>query len=483
MDVIVQPNRSIINELPQQIKLKDKKYRLSKLLVFAEIENGNKLIYNELTRTLIRIKPEEFNNIYSNESLDYLHFLYRNYFLVLEDFNEIEIVEKLRSKFRKIKTDSWLDSTNSFTILTTTKCNARCFYCYELKSKGKHNMTTETAEKVVDYIISVADKRKQIKLSWFGGEPLANYEVIDIVTSKLRNEGFNFMSTIISNGYLFTEEMSKKAANSWNLKSAQITLDGTEEVYNKTKNYVYKDTNPFQIVLQNIQNLIDNKIKVSVRMNCDTYNIEDLSNLLDLLYERFKPYCNKLFTAYIHEIFEQDGYYRTDEQKENLYKGMKELYNKLIKYNLTTPNLSSTIRSNYCMCDSGTGVMISVDGDIGLCEHFIDSDFFSHIDTKDIINQNILDSWQEYRQPQEMCLECPLYPNCLKLQKCEDSYDCSIPEKEYILYKERKAMLATYKKYLQNKNKNVQKCTCSMNLQPTKPLTFWDKLKMKFLKK
>ena len=43
---------------------------------------------------------------------------------------------------------------------------------------------------------------------------------------------------MISNGYLFSEEIIDRAARLWELRNVQITLDGTEKVYNETKAYI-----------------------------------------------------------------------------------------------------------------------------------------------------------------------------------------------------------------------------------------------------
>ena len=108
---------------------------------------------------------------------------------------------------------------------------------------------------------------------------------------------------MISNGYLFDDNLIKTAKEDWNLQNVQITLDGTEEIYNKTKNYIYKnDENPFKRVINNIHKLAYNKISVSIRMNCDKHNFEDLIKLVHYLHEEFKG--NDLVSMYVWPIFE-----------------------------------------------------------------------------------------------------------------------------------------------------------------------------------
>lgn len=54
--------------------------------------------------------------------------------------------------------------TKSYTILTTTDCNARCFYCYEL-GRSRIPMSEQTAHEIADYISA-----PKVNIHWFGGE-------------------------------------------------------------------------------------------------------------------------------------------------------------------------------------------------------------------------------------------------------------------------------------------------------------------------
>ncbi len=476
MDVIIQPNPSMLRILPIQKKIKGRKYRLNKFCVFSELENGDKLIFNELIKSLIRIRPEEFENIYTDEEIDYVNFLYRNYFLVTEDFDEIAAVEDYRQKQRNPITDSYLDSINQFTILSTSKCNARCFYCYERLRPNKHDMTDETAEKVAQYILDRANKKKSIKLSWFGGEPLFNTRTIDIISNKLKEEKVNFNSTMISNGYLFDDDLVKKAVEDWHLTSIQITLDGTEKKYNKVKNYIYKDVNPFQVVKDNIRRLLENKISVSIRMNVDLYNVEDLKQLISEMSREFDSFKRKNFFMYLAPIFEQDGYSRTSEDRAKLFQILQELEQQLYDTHLNVPKLEYNVKAIHCMVDAGTGVMISPDGDVGLCEHYIDSDFFSNINTPDQKDWDIIKSWRDYRPAQEICKTCQLYPKCLKMRKCSDEMDCDEAQQEYRLFQEKAAM---YFEWLRFREKQNNRCCC-VKKQTVNKLTLWQKIKKRF---
>ena len=67
-------------------------------------------------------------------------------------------------------------------------------------------MTPETADEVVEFI-KKHHGGKKIAIDWFGGEPLVGARIIKRICEKLKTEGIDFKSDMVTNGYLFTEEM------------------------------------------------------------------------------------------------------------------------------------------------------------------------------------------------------------------------------------------------------------------------------------
>lgn len=459
MNIIQQPNQDVIETIGGfQYLTKQRNYRLNKYCVKEEVSDGI-LLYNVLVGSLVFLKPYEYVNIYTKDPCDYAEFLVRNYFLVPENFDEEALVKVYRDKKSVPITETYLDHPNSFTILTTTTCNAHCFYCYELKSKHKTPMSADTAEKVAKYILEVAPPNTPISIGWFGGEPLFNQNVMDIITSRLRSAGRDIQSSIISNGYLFDKETAKKAKEEWKINSAQITLDGTTEIYNKTKRYIYKDdSNPFQTVINNIHNLLDNDIAVSIRMNCDKHNADDLVQLVKYLSEEFKK--EEKLSMYVWPIFEE-GFTRTDEQRMQLFKNLTRVNEEIAKYGKPFAHaVEHGIRGLHCMVDANNGITISPNGDIGLCEHYIDSDFISHIDNPLQKNWDIIKSWRNYVAPTKFCEECFLYPSCLKMHKCPDETICDEYERAYNIDLVRKDMRVRYE-LSKNNSCTEQKCHCN----------------------
>ena len=451
MKVLKQSNQEVLRLLGgTQIRTKARKYRMNKYCLEHKLEDGVVLIHNCFTGAEVMIKPFEYINIFTNSPCDYADFLLMNYFIVPEDYNEEEMVHFVRMKQQKPIPSNYLDHPHKFIILTTTRCNARCFYCYEMNSKNKTHMTYETAEKVANYILEVVPKDHKVELNWFGGEPLFNVDVIEIICSRLASAGINFTSSMISNSYLFDDEMVEKAVNEWRLKNIQVTFDGTEEVYNKIKNYIYKDgESPYYKVIGNVKRLLNNKITVSVRMNCDHHNAENLKELIKELDSHFKGEGN--FSMYVWPLFEI-GFVRTPEEKKALYESVLELDKLLLDLGYPMSHkLPEGIKGIHCMADSGDAVTISPRGDLGVCEHYVDKDFIGHIDRPYEKNFDIIRSWREYTPATELCSDCPLYPTCLRMKGCPDEKICDEYQKIYWIEHYKLDLLSNY---------IMSKCSC-----------------------
>lgn len=410
------------------------KYRLSNMLVTEPVNNEIVAIWNTFTKSCLYLKNEDWENIFEREEEEYFRFLVQTYCIVPTDYDEIKVIDDYRKTFKDKYVENRLKWVNHYVILTTTDCNARCFYCYE-KGCNKINMTEETANKVSKFIIEHYDKESvdPVTISWFGGEPLYNKEVIEIITNNLREANVNFRSDIITNGLLFDENTIKTAVEKWNIKDCQITLDGTEKVYNKVKNYTDKSIeNPYEVVLNHIAILKQYGVRVNIRMNVDKYNYEDMKSLIKELHDRFGT--NSLICPYVHEIFENEKHPRTEEENKELAHMLIDLNDTLYKYGYLKKEIDGGVWFHACMVDSGNSLLVSPLGKLGLCEHYTSERFIADIETFDEKKD-----WDEINRWKKMdlfeeCHNCPNYPFCYKMNYC-DGAKCNKYLKESFVHK------------------------------------------------
>ena len=286
-------------------------YILSKYAILERVEDGF-LLFHTITRAMYLLSYDEFVNILNNETLKREH--------IVNNSNVDEDKIALNTYMRRAQCPmSDYSNLKHYVVFTTNNCNARCPYCYENNGVEKpieRGMTLKTAEKVVQYILKTK-KEDKFEIEWFGGEPLLNQKVISYISKRIKDElgetSDNFSSRIITNGLLFNEDVLNKAITDWNLKSAQITLDGVEDKYNEIKRYKNVKFNPFKKIIKNIEIILKKSdLILSIRINVSEDNIDDVEDTVQFLLERFGEYKeNKRLRIGLNPIFQLD----TDDEK------------------------------------------------------------------------------------------------------------------------------------------------------------------------
>ena len=402
--------QSAIKVIDSQKYDSSQKYVWSRYTIRKKDKDENYILHNFLTDCVIYLTKEELKK--------YKLFLINNWFIVPKGFDEVKKAYEVRNKIMRKVTPNF-KTIHSYTIMTTTDCNAQCYYCYEFGRK-KIAMTEKIANDVANYIIRKYNGI-EVKLRWFGGEPLYNEKVIDIITNRLKEKGIKYSSSMISNAYLFDENKVDKYIEDWKVKHIQITLDGYGETYNRIKNYIYEDdNNAFDKVINNIDFLVRNKIRVSIRLNLSSINKEDIIKLIDFCHTKWAN--NKYFSMYAHNIFDEEMS-EDEEFLKSIYDSLEEvdnlLVNKGLKKRRTT--IKRLLKGTVCMANSGKSLVINPWGEVGLCEHYSETEMIGNI-YSDNYNEEVIKEWNERRENIDICESCPLFPSCYLLKKCENSF-------------------------------------------------------------
>jgi len=427
-----------------QKKKEDTAYRLMHYVVKQEVEEGV-LLYNTLTHAMALVTHEEAHHLTEVEGL------IENWFLVPMGHNDKKLckIVKYGYKLRQQRPKG----IRKYTVVTTTGCNARCFYCFEQGTKPI-NMTTETAEKVAQYIITHRGEHEKVQIDWFGGEPLYNFKVMDRICTRLMEQNVNFYSRITTNGYLFSEKMVEKAVQLWHLSKALITIDGTEQNYNRIKAYIHRnESNPFQRVLCNIGALLDAGIKVQGRLHVSIDNVQDIQELMELLADRFKGKdLLSLQILYLFELFGPEARVLSSEERATVVHEIQRLTNYGYQLGISKPKkLERKMKLFRCMVDSEDAIMIVPDGHLGLCEHHLEDRFFGHIDN-DEWNMEVLNQSREYCEEIPECDTCSVYPLCNRLKICGIQDICFKENKENKIYTIQQRMLTDYQELKKETN-------------------------------
>jgi len=439
---IVEKNRLLGKMLGDQV-IKHTDYRLLTHLLKYNVDNGL-LIYNSLTGALVFLDSED-----NTDDENVREYLIKNWYMVPVETDDNLLCDNTNNMMCMLYDMDKHPPLVNYTIFTTTDCNARCFYCFENKRSRIH-MSEKTAEDVAEFIIRSC-KGLPVTIRWFGGEPLYNSKVIDIICKKLFEAGIQYRSTMVSNGYLFNDELIKRAKSFWALSSVKIAVDGTEKVYNKYKAYIYNEGSAFVRVMNNIESLINAGIKVTVRLNMDFHNADDLYNLADYLNKRFG--INQLLNFDLHMLLENSTQVQIDRPDEERHL-LIEKYNALNKHlatlvHLKEYDLSKVRRWKQCMADDNSATTILPDGKLGKCDYYTDDGFWGSIYSEEIDEKEIL-RFKKTIRPNggEKCDTCPIRPICFGLEVCCDNMKrCDKYDQRNKIIAMDNCILRTYEKY------------------------------------
>lgn len=392
MKTLREPDKYVAKYLGTQKEEYGVKYKLNPYLI--ETDGA---VYNAFTGEVILTDGDDTN----------AEFI-RRWFLIPETYDVktlTDVIYRSRCRFLPERTDC---PKRLYVIFTTTACNASCSYCFE---KGyKHvTMSEKIALDVADYIIATCNKKETIRIKWFGGEPLVNKKAISIICEKIQNAGISFVSSMTTNGYLFTK-CSDDEIKSWKLRSVQLTVDDTGERYGLIKGL---PSDAYSSLLKTAERLAALGLKIQLRIH---YNPSLGVNVCKKIVDDFK-YIPKL-SMYSRILYGMPN--------PEHYKSLLEVEDYIESCGKMTFGLPKNGRIYHCMVDNPEIATIGPGGELSPCEHYPYGDHsYGSIYSKKL-DENKLNEWkikEKYENPN--CAECPIYPICKKLVSCpaEDSCD------------------------------------------------------------
>lgn len=368
------------------------------------------LVYNSLSNALYCFEnDEEYNDMYKChvDSLDIKSKYIEDGLWVNSSIDIINYYLKFIEKSHRY----WQHNI-SIVLTTTLECNARCFYCYE--SGVRHG--SFKIEQIDDLIrfISTLDLSKGMQLVWFGGEPLLNMEFMDAVSARLKQEHINFVSYLVTNGSLLSEEIIDRKFKHWNICDMQVTIDGTEEEYENIKNYSDGIRSHYNHILKIIHTAAQNGVNVNIRLNFSQSNTNDLYELLTELEARY----SKLETITFYPAFLAGiKNYIPEKDRVDIIKNMLRIIKNPSKISFLN-KFYSLPKISPCHRFSDKAFAIDVNGDIYTCEHNVGrtEKAIGNISTG-LFHEDTRCDMPPIRQD---CIECKFLPKCCG--GCDSNY-------------------------------------------------------------
>ncbi|MCL1998925.1 MAG: radical SAM protein [Turicibacter sp.] len=259
---------------------------------FLNIIKGNSeyLLHNTLYGTMVKAKCDITREIADN--LDTVEYDEGNEFhkalkdlrmLVDENVNESSL---LNYHFAE------LNRSNLLVILIVTRqCNFRCTYCYEKHENKK--MDREIYENLKNAIAAEIDYKgyKSVTLSFFGGEPMLEYDEIVNFMEELQKIGkeknVHIDGSMTTNGYDLTIDKFTKLVN-LNVYDFQITIDGFRETHDKNR-FLVGGGGTWQRIIDNLKaaKASDLNFRITLRANIDNAAALTVREFLGFLSENF----------------------------------------------------------------------------------------------------------------------------------------------------------------------------------------------------
>ena len=298
------------------------------------VKDNEYLYYNSASGAIVWLDKDVYEAIENNN----LTFINKDILDALEErgfvvYDAIDEYGRHMNRSKRFKIDKSSDLA-SFVIAPTMACNLRCVYCFEAGRYCSEKMSESTQNDVFNFITNsiLSRDKKRLHISWFGGEPMMAYSVIQNLSSRLiefcKKHNINYAATMITNATLLDETSIHELYEKYNIRNVQITIDGNNYWYKVLKKGTEEN---FKRVIENILLMSKTPITVSLRLNICKENVLAFKETIETLLS------DKDFHAYIYpgklmkysdsDVFNEIGYEEMEEFKKYLREKLKNFQN------------------------------------------------------------------------------------------------------------------------------------------------------------
>ncbi|MDA0565661.1 radical SAM protein [Streptomonospora sp. S1-112] len=172
-------------------------------------------------------------------------------------------------------------------LMPTESCNFRCTYCYEDFALGR--MLSGVREGVRELVRRrhAEGGLKALRVSWFGGEPLVAFDVIEELSEYFLEfaaaNGIDYRAGMTTNGYLLTPDVAERCVD-LGIRQLQITLDGPRHSHDASRPLMGGGAT-FDDIVANVRGLAESGLDFSalLRTNFSPSNVGSVPELLEEL--------------------------------------------------------------------------------------------------------------------------------------------------------------------------------------------------------
>lgn len=329
--------------------------------------------------------------------------------------NYEEEYDQIRFQMYRAKFSS---SILSLVIAPTMNCNFACTYCYEKNQLHNCLMSEEIQDAIIAYLEAYSGVIRNLKIEWYGGEPLLATEVINRLNERIQvictSNNIQCTEQMITNGYLLDQEHIKFLNNN-KINKIQVTLDGIASTHDSRRMHK-TGRGTYNQIMENLKlcKLYYNG-QVDLRVNVDKNNIDEVDKLVEELKSQDIYDFVNLYLGRVTDINETscNGNCLSCQcfAEEN------------VKFIMKNQGLKQYLQASYphpignnCVADYNLALIIAPNGDLYKCHMEVGQqqqcvgNIFS-IDKMDISKMKKTLMWDPTQD--EICGSCKYLPVCM----------------------------------------------------------------------
>ena len=309
-----------------------------------------------------------------------------------------------------------LSNKLSLIVVLNLSCNLACPYCFEGAVKGPHFISEETENDLVNFISGkIVDNKKEIFVTFYGGEPLLSIDAITRISGRLNNlaasKGLRFSFNLVTNGTLLTSQVVQQL-KPLGLVGAKVTLDGPGSTHNASRPF-RSGEGSFDVIIENLKQVCRD-IGIQIGGNYARSNYADFPKLLDYLIEegltpdviksvKFDPVTAANRSFALPDYAE----WCTSNSEQWILEAGVLLREAIMKRGFKT----QFIKPSLCVIESGNFFVVNYNGDLYKCPGFIGREDFK-IGTLQEVCKEYNDTYSLDIWKNEQCLSCCYLPLC-----------------------------------------------------------------------
>lgn len=204
-----------------------------------------------------------------------------------------EVVETLLAGIPAAQRSSKVNHVDEFLlmyVLPNYTCNFSCSYCFSAKGRSAKALDKAHLKAALDYFIdSNRVSSKRLAISYLGGgEPTLSWDVVkfglEYADQRAREHGIEMMTTMVTNGSRITDEMVTVLSEHNVL--VRVSFEILEDIQNLQRGQ-------YPAVCRGLDRLSKSRRKPMVRSMITPDNVRRMSEMIELLHERF-PYVEQV---------------------------------------------------------------------------------------------------------------------------------------------------------------------------------------------